>query len=45
MKVCLSGKPENERGKGLEVPRLVTVKVSEHILSKVEPITKDLCKQ
>ena len=45
MKVCVSGKQENKRGKGLEVPCLVTVKVSEHILSKVEPIIKDLRKR
>ena len=45
MKVCLSGKRENKRGKGLQAPCLVTVKVSEHILSKVEPIIKDLCKR
>ena len=44
MIVCVTGKRENKRGKGLEVPCLVTVKVSEHILSKVEPIIKDLCK-
>ena len=44
MKVCVTGKRENKRGKGMEVPCLVTVKVSEHILSKVEPIIKDLCK-
>ena len=44
MKVCVTGKRENKREKGLEVPCLVTVKVSEHILSKVEPIIKDLCK-
>ena len=44
MKVCVTGKRVNKRGKGLEVPCLVTVKVSEHILSKVEPIIKDLCK-
>ena len=42
MKVCVTGKRENKRGKGLEVPCLVTVKVSEHILSKVEPIIKDV---
>ena len=36
MKVCVSGKRENKRGKGLEVACLVSLKVSEHILSKVE---------
>ena len=45
MKVCVRNeKRENKRGKGLEVPCLVTVKVSEHISSKAEPIIKDLCK-
>ena len=45
MKVCVSGKRENKRGKGLEVPCLVTVKVSEHIASKVGPIIKGMCKR
>ena len=44
MKFCVPGKPENKRGKGLEVTFLVTVKVLEDILSEVEPIIKDLCK-
>ena len=39
MKICVTGKRKNKRGKGLD-----GVKVSEHILSKVEPIIKDLCK-
>ena len=45
MKVCITGKRENRRREGLEVPYLVTVKVSEHILSKVETIIKDICKR
>ena len=44
MKVCVTGERDNKRGKGLEDPCLVTAKVSEHILSKVEPVIKDLCK-
>ena len=44
MKVCVTGKRENKRGKGLEVPCLVTVKLSEPILSKAEPIIKDFCR-
>ena len=38
MNVGVSGKPESKRGKGLEVPRLVAVKVSGHIFSKFEPV-------
>ena len=45
MKACVTGKRENKRGKGLEVPCVVTVKMSEHIFTKVEPIIQDLCKR
>ena len=48
MKACVTGKRENKRGKGLEVWRaggVVTIKVSKYILTKVEPIMKDLCKR
>ena len=41
MKVCVSEKPENKKGTGLEVPCLMTVKVTGHIFSKVEPSSKD----
>ena len=34
MKVCILGKRENKRGEGLEVPCLVTAKVSEYIYQK-----------
>ena len=35
-----TGKQKKKRTRG---PLLVTGKVSEHIFSKVEPITRDLC--
>ena len=44
MKICV-GKPESKSGKVLKVPCLVTVNVSAQSLSKLEPITKDLCMQ
>lgn len=43
MKVGVTGKRENKRGKGLEVPCRVTIKAPISICMKVEPIIKDLC--
>ena len=38
-------KTREQKRKGAGGPFLVTFKVSEHILSKVEPIIKDICKR
>ena len=42
LQVTVTGKRENERGNGLELPRKVTVKAPFFICSKVEPIIRDL---
>ena len=43
MKLLVSGKRENKRGKGLEVPCVITIKCPFYTFVKAEPVIKDLC--
>lgn len=42
VKVCVT-ENENQRGNGLEVPCILTIKVSEHMYVKVKTVIKGMC--
>ena len=43
MRECVTGKPKKQRGNGLKISWIVTIKFSEHVYVKVGTIIKDLC--
>lgn len=45
MKLRVTGRRENKRGNGLEVPCTISIKCPFYAFVKAEPILKDLCKR